>query len=187
MWEILLIWKCCWGRDRLLMCDKHSNLGHVHMCSSIANQPHLHSQKEVLGLGQGTLQWDHSSVSLLLHSEISSLISGDYAEQHFISRHRIRWSYPENISRDRSVGGEADVVEGDSQREQETRRSILRELASYAVATAERKNWKATLTGWRATMAAHRRYSRIENSRLSHFAATVRQCNWKPYLPENCE
>lgn len=87
-------------------------------------------------------QWDLSPMSLLLHDEVSLLVSGDYVEQHFVSRHGIRGSHPENVGGDGSVGGEADVVEGDSQREQETRRRIPRELASYALATAEREKMK---------------------------------------------
>lgn len=81
-------------------------------------------------------------MSLLLHDEVPLLISGDYVEQHFVSRHGIRGSHPENVGGDGSVGGEADVVEGDSQWEQETRRRIPRELASYALATAEREKMR---------------------------------------------
>lgn len=76
---------------------------------------------------------------LLLHAKVSLLISRDYVEQHFVSGHRTRGSHPENISRDSSVDGKADVVEGDSKGEQETRRRIQRERASYALTTAERE------------------------------------------------
>lgn len=93
-------------------------------------------------------------MSLLLHAKVSLLVSGDYVERHFVSWHRIRGSHPENVSRDGSVDGEADVVEGDPQWEQETRRRIQRELASYALATAE-KGKNEMLTGWRAETAAH--------------------------------
>lgn len=48
---------------------------------------------------------------------------------------------------DWGVDREADVVEGDSQREQETRRRVQRELASYALATAEREKTKCSLDG----------------------------------------
>lgn len=87
-------------------------------------------------------------MSLLLHDKVSVLVSRDYVEQHFVTWHRIRGSHPENVSGYGSVGGEADVVEGDSQREQETRRRIPRELASYAFATAEREKMKCSLDGW---------------------------------------
>lgn len=46
----LLIWKYSCGPDGLLMCDKDSNLSHVQMCGPVASQPHLYSQKEILGL-----------------------------------------------------------------------------------------------------------------------------------------
>lgn len=92
-------------------------------------------------------------MSLLLHTEVSLLISGDNVERYFVSWDRIRRSHPENVRRDRSVDGEADVVERDSQREQETRRRIQRELASYTFATAEREK-KEMLIGWRVETAA---------------------------------
>lgn len=69
-------------------------------------------------------------MSKLLHDEVSLLVSGDYVDLHIVSQHEIGGSHPKNISGDGSVGGEADVVKGDSQREQETRRRILRELTS---------------------------------------------------------
>lgn len=93
-------------------------------------------------------------MSLLLHDEVSLLVSGDYFEEHFVSLHGIRGPHPENISGDGGIGGEADVVEGDSQWERETRRRIPRELTSYALATAGgQKN--ETLIGLRAETAAY--------------------------------
>lgn len=44
-----LIRKCSRGPDGQLVCDKNSDLGHVQMCRPVANQPHLHRQKEVPG------------------------------------------------------------------------------------------------------------------------------------------
>lgn len=44
-----LIRKCSRGPDGQLVGDKNSDLGHVQMCRPVANQPHLHSQKEVPG------------------------------------------------------------------------------------------------------------------------------------------
>lgn len=152
--DIHLIWKCSRGPDDLLMCDEHSNLGHVQVRRPVANQPHLHRQTEVPGQRQGTAQGDHSAVSLLLNSEVSFFISRDYTEQHFVSGNRIWGAHPENVSRYRGVGGQADVVEGDSQRQRETQRRILRELASYAFATAEREKWKEGLIGCAETSAA---------------------------------
>lgn len=91
---------------------------------------------------------------MLLHDKVFFLISGHYVEQHFVSQHRIRGSHPKDHSGDGCVGWEADVVEGDSQREQETRRRIPRELASYSLATAEMgKN--EILIGWKAESAAY--------------------------------
>lgn len=86
-------------------------------------------------------------MGLLLHTKVSLLVSGDNVERYFVSWDRIRGSHPENVCRDRSVDGEADVVERDSQRERETRRRIQRELASYAFATAEREKRKCSLDG----------------------------------------
>lgn len=79
---------------------------------------------------------------LLLHTEVSLLVSRDNVQQHFVSGHRVRGPHPENVSRDGSVDGEADVVERDSQRKRITRRRILSELASYALATAEKEKTK---------------------------------------------
>lgn len=142
---------CSRGFDRLLACDKHSDLGHVQMCRSVTNQPHLHGEKEVPGLGQGAAQGDQSAVGLLLlHGEVSLLVTGHYAQQHHVSRDGIGGSHPEDVGWDGSAGGEADVVEGDSQWKGETRRRVPRELASYALATAEKgKHGKGSLDAGR--------------------------------------
>lgn len=124
------------GPDGVRVRDKHRNLGHVQMCRPVTCQRHLHGQKEVPRPEQGPAQRDFSTVSVLPHAKVSVHVAGDYAERHYVSHHRIGGSHPKNVCGDRCVVGKADVVEGDPQRQWETGRRVLRELASDAIATA---------------------------------------------------
>lgn len=138
------------GFDGQLVCGKQSYLGHIEMCVVIARQPQLHGQGEVAGLEQGTAQEDFSPTRLVLNTKVSLFVSGDYSKQDFISRHWIGGSHSENINRNRGVDGEADVVEGDSQRKWQTRGRVLHELALYPLAmTGREKKMTLSLDGGR--------------------------------------
>ena len=101
------------------MSNEHSDLGQIESDSAITGQPHLYTQQEVLRMGQSLLQGYHPPITLSLSTEVTLFIASYYGKLDVVLGYGVRRAHSEDVSGDREVGGESEVVEGDFQGQKE--------------------------------------------------------------------